>query len=56
VFHRFERGSNVADIPGNGIGLADAKDVAAQHGGTIAVTSVLGYGSTFTLRLPLTAV
>jgi signal transduction histidine kinase len=56
VFHRFERGSNVADIPGNGIGLAYAKDIAAQHGGTISVTSELGQGSTFTLRLPLTTV
>jgi signal transduction histidine kinase len=56
VFHRFERGSNVADIPGNGIGLAYAKDIAAQHGGTITVSSELGHGSSFTLRLPLTSV
>jgi signal transduction histidine kinase len=55
VFRRFERGSNVADIPGNGIGLAYARDVAAQHGGAITVTSELGQGSTFTLRLPLTS-
>jgi signal transduction histidine kinase len=53
IFHRFERGSNVGHIPGSGIGLAYVRDIAAQHGGTISVTSTPGQGSTFTLRLPL---
>jgi signal transduction histidine kinase len=53
IFHRFERGANVGQIPGSGIGLAYVRDIATQHGGTISVTSALGRGSTFTLRLPL---
>jgi signal transduction histidine kinase len=53
IFHRFERGANVGEIPGSGIGLAYVRDIAAQHGGTISVASTPGQGSTFTLRLPL---
>ena len=43
-------------IAGSGIGLTGAKQIVAQHGGTIAVESREGQGSTFTLRLPLLAV
>ena len=37
---------------GSGIGLATAKSVMEQHGGTIEVTSQSGSGSTFTLLVP----
>ncbi|MEO8287585.1 MAG: PAS domain S-box protein [Chloroflexota bacterium] len=40
-------------ISGAGIGLASAKYIVDQHGGKISVSSVLGKGSTFTVRLPL---
>jgi PAS domain S-box-containing protein len=54
VFDRFHRGGNVHRlIAGSGIGLTGAKQIVAQHGGAIAVQSVEGEGSTFTLRLPL---
>jgi PAS domain S-box-containing protein len=54
IFDRFYRGTNVAGrIPGSGIGLAGAKQIVEQHGGTIAVASQSGRGSTFTVRLPL---
>jgi signal transduction histidine kinase len=36
-----------------GLGLALAHDVAREHGGTLECRSVLGEGSVFTLRLPL---
>ena len=54
VFERFRRGANVRDrIAGSGIGLSGAKQVVEQHGGTIAVASEEGAGSTVTVRLPL---
>jgi signal transduction histidine kinase len=39
---------------GLGLGLAISKKVVEQSGGTIAVASEVGLGSTFTLRFPLT--
>ncbi len=56
VFERFYRVSGVTRPPGgSGIGLAIAKALTTQHGGTIAVTSPgPNNGSTFTVRLPRT--
>jgi len=54
IFGRFQRARNVAGrIGGTGIGLASARQIVEQHGGSISVTSVEGAGSTFTVRLPL---
>jgi signal transduction histidine kinase len=53
IFERFQRGGNVAAIGGTGIGLAGARQIVAQHGGSIGVESHEGVGSTFTVRLPL---
>ncbi len=39
--------------PGIGLGLAVARDLAVAHGGTIDVESVLGRGTTFTVRMPV---
>ncbi len=56
IFDRFQRGSNVTgeDVGGTGLGLYIAQTIVEAHGGTIAVQSELGQGSTFTLALPLT--
>jgi signal transduction histidine kinase len=40
---------------GLGLGLAISKKIVEQMGGTIAVTSHVGIGSTFSVRFPLTA-
>jgi PAS domain S-box-containing protein len=54
VFERFRRGGNVAGrIAGTGIGLWGSQRVVAQHGGTIAIESTEGHGTTVMVRLPL---
>jgi signal transduction histidine kinase len=40
------------DVGGAGLGLAFVRTVAERHGGSVEVTSELGVGSVFTLRLP----
>lgn len=51
-FTRVVRGAD-AEIPGTGLGLYIARQLARKHGGDIAVTSRPGVGSTFTVTLPL---
>lgn len=55
VFQRFYRASNAIQqhIGGTGIGLYLVKEIVTRHGGTVDVSSMEGYGSTFTVRLPL---
>lgn len=52
IFECFHRGSNVRKISGMGLGLAIVKHCVDLHGGEIAVDSVLGLGTTFTVTLP----
>jgi signal transduction histidine kinase len=51
VFELFRR-SGHQDKSGEGIGLAHVRSLARNLGGEISVTSRLGEGSTFVLRLP----
>jgi two-component system, OmpR family, sensor histidine kinase SenX3 len=55
IFERFYRvdPARHRSTGGTGLGLSIVKHVAASHGGAIAVWSVEGEGSTFTIRLPL---
>jgi PAS domain S-box-containing protein len=52
LFESFHRASNVGAIQGTGLGLAIVKNAVEMHGGTIAVESRLGEGTTFTVRIP----
>jgi two-component system sensor histidine kinase SenX3 len=54
VFERFYRSDQARsrERGGTGLGLAIVKHIATNHGGRVDVSSALGGGSTFTLRLP----
>ncbi len=53
LFESFHRAINVENISGTGLGLAIVKKCVDIHGGQIYVTSQLGVGTTFTVKLPL---
>lgn len=56
LFNRFFRASNAtkALIPGTGLGLSIVKQFVENHRGKISIESVIGRGTTVTVRLPLT--
>jgi signal transduction histidine kinase len=52
VFDRFYRAHEDDGIGGLGLGLFIAREVVERHGGRIAISSVEGEGTTFTVTLP----
>jgi two-component system sensor histidine kinase MprB len=54
VFDRFYRGAASRGRPGSGLGLAIVRQVAEQHGGTVAAEHPPDGGALFRLRLPAT--
>jgi two-component system, OmpR family, phosphate regulon sensor histidine kinase PhoR len=55
LFERFYRvdKSRSRRLGGTGLGLAIVKHIAQVHGGSVAVESEPGKGSTFTITIPL---
>lgn len=52
VFERFYRASNVDDVVGTGIGLDFVKTIVEKHGGSVAIDSEVGKGTTVHVFLP----
>ena len=53
VFDRFHRAANASVSSGSGLGLSIVQLLVEAMGGSVSVTSQLGQGSTFSVRLPL---
>jgi two-component system sensor histidine kinase KdpD len=53
VFEAFYRGSDTSRRPGSGLGLAIAKGFVEANGGTIAVESLPGQGTSLVVSFPL---
>ena len=57
IFQPFYRTAEARSLAewGTGLGLSIAQSIAAAHGGTIQVESVLGRGSSFRVLIPITS-
>jgi len=53
ILETFYRATNVGNISGTGLGLAIVKRAVELQGGTLAINSQEGIGTTFTITLPL---
>ena len=52
IFKPFSRGENVDLIQGTGLGLSIVKDALDLIGGKISVTSSIGNGTSFIVKIP----
>lgn len=55
IFEALHRASNVGQISGTGLGLVLVRRCCELHGGSVAVHSHVGVGTTFTVRVPVFA-
>lgn len=52
IFDRFYKADQSRSTPGTGLGLTISQRIVSLHGGSIAVESALGKGSSFFVKLP----
>lgn len=55
VFERYFKVPGTSEKSGTGLGLAISKEFIEAHGGSVAVESLFGSGSTFSFSLPVAA-
>jgi len=55
IFEKFYRSDKSRSTPGNGLGLSLVQSIVKAHGGVVTVTSKLGEGTSFKVRLPVKA-
>ncbi len=53
MYEPFHRATNVGTISGTGLGLIITRKAVELHGGTIAIHSKVGIGTTITLEIPV---
>ncbi len=53
LFEPFNRGKNVKDIHGTGLGMSIVKRSVELHKGTISFESKVGIGTTFNIKIPI---
>lgn len=53
IFEKFYQGDEAHKTDGNGLGLSIVKRIVDLYEGEIACSSLLGHGTTFTIKLPL---
>jgi PAS domain S-box-containing protein len=53
LFNAFQRGANVGDRPGTGLGLVLVQRSAELHRGSVRIESKVGEGTQVTVRLPM---
>jgi len=53
IFGLFERGVSPDEYKGLGVGLHITHEIVKAHAGVIAVSSILGRGTLFIMKLPL---
>jgi signal transduction histidine kinase len=54
LFEPFQRAGNVGGIGGTGLGLSIVKEIVGLHHGSISCASQEGFGTTFTIHIPVT--
>lgn len=55
IFERFYRADASGNIPGSGLGMSLVREIMELQGGSVAVASRMGFGTSVTLWFPLAA-